>query len=220
VFCHRDYLDFPVPGADVDFDSVAGLQALVDKWTSLYAATSEKHDAAAFEALPEPSRVSARGIEVGHIFYFGTKYSEPMKAVVAGPDGVERPVHGGSYGIGPSRLVAAIIEASHDDAGIIWPEAVAPFRVAILNLKQGGADTDVACEKLYRELTARGVDVLYHDLDERPGAKFAAMDLIGIPWQVMIGPRSLAEGKVELKRRWDGTRELLTPADAVARLAP
>jgi prolyl-tRNA synthetase len=135
VFCHRDYLDFPVPGADVDFDSVAGLQALVDKWTSLYAATSEKHDAAAFEALPEPSRVSARGIEVGHIFYFGTKYSEPMKAVVAGPDGVERPVHGGSYGIGPSRLVAAIIEASHDDAGIIWPEAVAPFRVAILNLK-------------------------------------------------------------------------------------
>jgi prolyl-tRNA synthetase len=220
VFCHRDYLDFPVPGADVDFDSVAGLQALVDKWTSLYAATSEKHDAAAFEALPEPSRVSARGIEVGHIFYFGTKYSEPMKAVVAGPDGVERPVHGGSYGIGPSRLVAAIIEASHDDAGIIWPEAVAPFRVAILNLKQGGADTDAACEKLYRELTARGVDVLYHDLDERPGAKFAAMDLIGIPWQVMIGPRSLAEGKVELKRRWDGTRELLTPADAVARLAP
>jgi prolyl-tRNA synthetase len=220
VFCHRDYLDFPVPGADVDFDSVAGLQALVDKWTSLYAATSEKHDAAAFEALPEPSRVSARGIEVGHIFYFGTKYSEPMKAVVAGPDGVERPVHGGSYGIGPSRLVAAIIEASHDDAGIIWPEAVAPFRVAILNLKQGGADTDAACEKLYRELTARGVDVLYHDLDERPGAKFAAMDLIGIPWQVMIGPRSLAEGKVELKRRWDGMRELLTPADAVARLAP
>jgi prolyl-tRNA synthetase len=220
VFCHRDYLDFPVPGADVDFDSVAGLQALVDKWTSLYAATSEKHDAAAFEALPEPSRVSARGIEVGHIFYFGTKYSEPMKAVVAGPDGVERPVHGGSYGIGPSRLVAAIIEASHDDAGIIWPEAVAPFRVAILNLKQGGADTDAACEKLYHELTARGVDVLYHDLDERPGAKFAAMDLIGIPWQVMIGPRSLAEGKVELKRRWDGMRELLTPADAVARLAP
>jgi len=220
VFCHRDYLDFQVPGADVDFDNVVGLQALVDKWTSLYAATSEKHEAATFAALPEPSRVSARGIEVGHIFYFGTKYSEPMKAVVAGPDGVERAVHGGSYGIGPSRLVAAIIEASHDDAGIIWPDAVAPFRVAILNLKQGGADTDAACEKLYRELTARGIDVLYHDLDERPGAKFAAMDLIGIPWQVMVGPRGLAEGKVELKRRSDGTRELLTPADAVARLAP
>jgi prolyl-tRNA synthetase len=220
VYCHRDYLDFEVPGAEVDFDSTPDLQKIVDKWTSLYAATSEKHDAAAFGQLPAAAQVSARGIEVGHIFYFGTKYSEPMKAVVAGADGVERPVHMGSYGIGPSRLVAAIIEASHDDAGIIWPEAVAPFRVAILNLKQGSADTDAASEKLYRELTARGVDVLYHDLDERPGAKFAAMDLIGVPWQVMVGPRSLAEGKVELKKRADGTRELVTPADAVARLAP
>jgi prolyl-tRNA synthetase len=218
VFCHREYLDFAVPGPDVDFDDVGGLQTLVDKWTSLYAATSEKHDAAAFAKLPAEAQVSARGIEVGHIFYFGTKYSEPMKAVVAGPDGVERPVHMGSYGIGPSRLVAGIIEAFHDDAGIKWPEAVAPFRAAILNLKQGGADTDAACERLYAELTARGVDVLYHDLDERPGAKFAAMDLIGIPWQVMVGPRSLAEGKVELKRRADGTRELLTPTDAVERL--
>jgi prolyl-tRNA synthetase len=218
VFCHRDYLDFEVPGADVDFDDVAGLQKIVGKWTSLYAATSEKHDAAAFAALPADKQVSARGIEVGHIFYFGTKYSEPMKAVVAGPDGVERPVHMGSYGIGPSRLVAAIIEAFHDDAGIKWPEAVAPFRAAILNLKQGGADTDAACEKLYAELAARGLDVLYHDLDERPGAKFAAMDLIGIPWQVMVGPRGLAEGKVEVKRRADGTRELLTPAEAVERL--
>ncbi len=218
VFCHRDYLDFAVPGPDVDFDDVAGLQALVDKWTSLYAATSEKHDAAAFAKLPKEAQVSARGIEVGHIFYFGTKYSEPMKAVVAGPDGVERPVHMGSYGIGPSRLVAALIEAFHDEAGIKWPEPVAPFSAAILNLKQGGGDTDAACEKLYAELMARGLDVLYDDLDERPGAKFAAMDLIGIPWQVMVGPRSLAEGKVELKRRADGTRELLTPADAVERL--
>ena len=218
VFCHRDYLDFTVPGEDVAFDDVAGLQGIVGKWTSLYAATSEKHDAAAFAGIAADKQVSARGIEVGHIFYFGTKYSEPMKAVVAGPDGVERPVHMGSYGIGPSRLVAAIIEASHDDAGIIWPEAVAPFRVAILNLKQGGADTDAACEKLYAALIARGVDVLYHDLDERAGAKFAAMDLIGIPWQVLVGPRGLAEGKVELKRRADGTRDLLTPAEAVERL--
>src|SRR5215472_12130088 len=217
VFCDSEYLDFEVPGPDVNFNDVGGLQAIVDKWTSLYAATSEKHDAGAFAKLSGKG-ISARGIEVGHIFYFGTKYSEPMKAVVTGPDGVERPVHGGSYGIGPSRLVAAIIEASHDDAGIIWPDAVAPFRVAILNLKQGGADTDAACEKLYGELTARGLDVLYHDLDERPGAKFAAMDLVGIPWQVMVGPRGLAEGKVELKRRADGTRDLLTPAEAVERL--
>ena len=218
VFCHRDYLDYEVPGADVDFDDVAGLQKTVDKWTSLYAATSEKHDAAAFGQLAAESQVSARGIEVGHIFYFGTKYSAPMKAVVAGPDGVERPVHMGSYGIGPSRLVAAIIEAFHDDAGIKWPEAVAPFRAAVLNLKQGGADTDAACDKLYAELTGRGVDVLYDDRDERPGAKFATMDLIGIPWQVVVGPKGLAEGKVEVKRRADGTRELLTPADAVERL--
>src|SRR5438034_3011043 len=168
VFCHRDYLDFAVPGEDVNFDDVAGLQGIVDKWTSLYAATSEKHDAAAYAAVPSDKQVSARGIEVGHIFYFGTKYSEPMKALAAGPDGAEKPVHMGSYGIGPSRLVAAIIEASHDDAGIIWPEPVAPFKVAILNLKQGASDTDAACERLYRDLTAKGIEVLYHDLDERP----------------------------------------------------
>ena len=139
-----------------------------------------------------------------------------MKAVVAGPDGTERPVHMGSYGIGPSRLVAAIIEASHDDAGIIWPEAVAPFKVAILNLKQGGADTDAACEQLYRDLQGKGIDVLYHDLDERPGSKFATTDLIGIPWQIIVGPKGLAEGKVELKKRADGSRQLLAPADALA----
>jgi prolyl-tRNA synthetase len=218
VFCHRDYLDFTVPGQDVDFDDVGGLQATVDRWTSLYAATSEKHDTAAFDALAEVSRVSARGIEVGHIFYFGTKYSDPMKAVVAGPDGAEHAVHMGSYGIGPSRLVAAIIEASHDDAGIIWPESVAPFRVAILNLKQGDAATDAACEKLYAELQARGVDTLYHDLDERPGSKFATTDLIGIPWQVVVGPKGLAAGQFEVKRRADGTREMLSPDEVLNRL--
>src|SRR5271163_1660270 len=204
VFCDRDYLDFTVPGADVNFDDVAGLQTIVDKWTSLYAATSEKHDAAAFDQVPSEKQVTARGIEVGHIFYFGTKYSDPMKALVAGPDGVERPVHMGSYGIGPSRLVAAIIEASHDDAGIIWPDSVAPFTAVILNLKQGASDTDAACEGIYAELDARGIDTLYHDLDERPGPKFAAADLIGVPWQILVGPRSLAEGKVEVKRRADG----------------
>jgi prolyl-tRNA synthetase len=139
--------------------------------------------------------------------------------VVAGPDGTERPVHMGSYGIGPSRLVAAIIEASHDDAGIIWPEAVAPFKVAVLNLKQGGSDTDAACERLYRDLQGKGIDVLYHDLDERPGSKFATADLIGMPWQVLVGPKGLAEGKLEVKRRADGSRQLLTPADALALLA-
>jgi prolyl-tRNA synthetase len=219
VFCHRDYLDFEVPGEDVDFDDRAGLQKLVDGWTSLYAATSEKHDAAAFEKIPQDKRLSARGIEVGHIFYFGTKYSEPMKATVSAPDGSLVPVHMGSYGIGPSRLVAAIIEASHDEAGIVWPEPVAPFRVGVLNLKQGDAATDAACDTLYSALVARGIDVLYDDTEERAGAKFATMDLIGLPWQVLVGPKGLAEGKVELKRRADGERQLLAPADAVATLA-
>jgi prolyl-tRNA synthetase len=219
VYCHRDYLDFAAPPEDVDFDDRAGLEKIVNQWTSLYAATSEKHDGAAFAELPADKQVAARGIEVGHIFHFGTKYSEPMKAVVAGPDGSEHPVHMGSYGIGPSRLVAAIIEASHDEAGIVWPEPVAPFKIVILNLKQGSADTDAACEQFYRALREKGVEVLYDDLDRRPGAKFATADLIGIPWQILVGPKGLAKGKVEVKRRGEGSREHLSPSDAIARLA-
>ena len=209
----------PVPPADVNFDDAETLQAIVGKWTTQYAATSDMHDAAAFAKVPAEHQVSARGIEMGHIFYFGTKYSEPMKAVVTTQDGKDVPVHMGSYGIGPSRLVAAIIEASHDDAGIIWPEAVAPFKVAILNLKQGSSDTDTASEQLYRGLSAKGIEVLYHDLDERPGAKFASADLIGIPYQVLVGPRGLAEGKVEVKKRVDGSRENISPAAALDLLA-
>ena len=219
VFCHRDYLDYAVPGENIDFDSRDTLQAEVDRWTSLYAATSEKHDAAAYEAIPDAAKVSARGIEVGHIFYFGTKYSEPMRAFVTGPDGTEKPVHMGSYGIGPTRLIGAIIEAFHDEAGIIWPEPVAPFHIALLNLKQGAAETDAACASLYQQLNAAGVDVLYDDRDERPGAKFATADLIGVPWQILVGPKGLAEGKVELKRRSDGSREMLGLADVAARFA-
>jgi prolyl-tRNA synthetase len=219
VFCHKDYLDMAVPGADVNFDDAAGLQKIVDAWTSRYAATSDMHDAAAFARVPADEQVSARGIEVGHIFYFGTKYSAPMKAVVATGEGGEAPVHMGSYGIGPSRLVAAIIEASHDEAGIIWPEPVAPFKAAILNLKQGAADTDAACEQLYRDLTAKGIDVLYDDRDERAGGKFATADLIGIPWQVLVGPKGLAEGKVEVKKRAGGAREMMSPEAALDLLA-
>jgi len=218
VFCHADYLDYEIPAEDTNFDDIPGLQSTVDKWTSLYAATSEMHDEAAFDAVPADRKMSARGIEVGHIFYFGTKYSEPMGAKVMGPDGQEKPVHMGSYGIGPSRLIAAIIEASHDENGIIWPEAVAPFDVAILNLKVGDSGTDAASERLYRELSAAGRDVLYDDRDERPGGKFATADLIGVPWQVLIGPKSLAEGKVELKSRATGERELLSIDDVVSRL--
>jgi prolyl-tRNA synthetase len=219
VFCHKDYLTFDTPAADTDFESREGLQGIVDRWTSLYAATSDMHEAGQFEALPEAERVSARGIEVGHIFYFGTKYSAPMGARVMGPDGTEHEVHMGSYGIGPSRLVAAIIEASHDEAGIIWPEAIAPFQVGVLNLRVGDSATDAACGDLYRGLTAAGFDVLYDDRDDRPGAKFATADLIGLPWQIIVGPKSLADGKVELKRRATGERELLSPADAMRRIA-
>ncbi|MGO4715669.1 proline--tRNA ligase [Bradyrhizobium sp. 2TAF24] len=217
VYCNSDVLKLPVPGEDVDYGG--DLTPIIRQWTELYAATEDVHDAARFDSeVPEAKRLHTRGIEVGQIFYFGTKYSETMKALVMGPDGTERPIHGGSYGVGVSRLLGAIIEAFHDEAGIKWPETVAPFRVALLNLKQGGGDTDVACDRLYAALTAKGVDVLYDDREERPGAKFATADLIGIPWQVMVGPKGLAEGKVELKRRSDGERELLTPDDVIARL--
>ncbi len=218
VFCHKDYLEFAPPAADVDFDDVAGLQGIVDQWTALFAATSEKFDAAGFEAVPETSRVSARGIEIGHIFYFGTKYSQPMRAVVNGPDGKEVPVHMGSYGIGPSRVVAALIEAGHDESGIIWPDAVAPFMVGVVNLKVGDAATDTACETLYKGFQSAGLDVLYDDRDERAGAKFATMDLIGVPYQVLVGPKGLADGRVELKQRRSGAKEFLTPEEVLARL--
>jgi prolyl-tRNA synthetase len=218
VFCDSDVLNLPVPGEEVDYDG--DLTPIIKQWTSVYAATEDVHDAARFDReVPAEKKVNTRGIEVGQIFYFGTKYSDTMKALVAGADGAEVAIHGGSYGVGVSRLVGAIIEACHDDAGIKWPEAVAPFKVAILNLKQGASDTDAACEQLYRALTAKGVDVLYDDTDQRAGAKFAAADLIGIPWQILVGPKGLAEGKFEVKRRSDGMRENLSPDDVVARLS-
>ncbi len=219
VYCNKDVLDLPIPAEDVDYNG--DLSPIVREWTTPYAATEDVHDAARFEKeVPADKRIHTRGIEVGQIFYFGTKYSVPMQAKVQGADGTEKPIHGGSYGVGVSRLAGAIIEASHDEAGIKWPEAVAPFKVGLLNLKQGDAATDAACEKLYRELNTRGVDVLYDDTDERAGAKFASMDLIGLPWQVIVGPKGLADGKVELKRRSDGSRENVSPADVLARLAP
>ncbi|HEY2445339.1 MAG TPA: proline--tRNA ligase [Rhizomicrobium sp.] len=208
VFCHSDLVDIPVPGADVDFGG--DLDPIVRARTRLYAATEDKHDQSEFEAqVPKEKRLSARGIEVGHIFFFGSKYSLPMRALVAGPDGQERPVESGSYGIGVSRLVGAIIEASHDEAGIIWPEAVAPFDFALINLKAGDAATDSACNELYARLTAAGREVLCDDTQERPGAKFATMDLIGIPTQLIVGPRGLEKGIVEIKTRRTGAREEL-----------
>jgi prolyl-tRNA synthetase len=218
VYINSDVLDLPIPSADIDYDS--DLAPIIDQWTTLYAATDDVHDAARFNnETPPEKQLHKRGIEVGQVFYFGDKYSKPMKAVVTGPDGVERPVLGGSYGVGVSRLVGALIEAGHDEAGIIWPEAVAPFRVGIANLKVGDAATDAASEKLYAALQKAGIDVLYDDTDERPGAKFARLDLIGLPYQIIIGPKGLAEGQVEVKTRSTGARENLSLDAVVNRFA-
>ena len=217
VFCHADLVEMGAPGPDVDWEG--DLQPLVDQRTALYAATEEMHDADAFAQVPEDRRLSARGIEVGHIFYFGTKYSEPMKAYVTHPDQKDRPVHMGSYGVGVSRLLAAIIEAHHDDKGCIWPESVAPFGAGILNLRAGDEAADAACETAYAALSDAGLDPLYDDTKERPGGKFATADLIGLPYQLVIGPRGLKENKVEVKVRRTGETHELSPEDAVARLA-
>jgi prolyl-tRNA synthetase len=220
VFLDSAVLDLSLGDRRIDWDDRAGLQAIVDEWTGPYARTDETHDAALFEArVPEARRATRRGIEIGHIFYFGTKYSEPMGAKVVGPDGAQTPVEMGSYGIGVSRLVAATIEANHDDKGIVWPEAVTPFRAGLVNLKQGDAEADAACESLYAALSNAGLSPLYDDRDDRAGAKFATMDLIGLPWRVTVGPRGLKAGVVEVTSRRTGASEELTPEAAVARLA-
>ena len=205
---------------EVDYDDVQAVAQLVEGFTSKYAATDEKHDVAEFEKrVPEARRMTGRGIEVGHIFFFGTKYSEPMGCEVQGADGKKVTVQSGSYGIGVSRLVGGIIEASHDAAGIIWPEAVAPFHVGLINIKVGDAATDAAAEKIYGGLQARGVDVLYDDKEGGAGGKFAAMDMIGLPWQVIVGPRGLKEGYAEVKNRKTGDRQNVPLADVVGRFS-
>jgi prolyl-tRNA synthetase len=215
VFCHKDLLAYDVLGEDVDYD--ADLQPVVDRWTSLYAATDEKHDPAEAAKLGD-DLINARGIEVGHIFYFGTKYSKAMNATVAGPDGDQVFPEMGSYGIGVSRLVGGLIEAFHDENGIVWPEEVAPFGAGVINLKTGDADCDAVCDDLYAKLQAAGRDPIYDDRDERAGAKFADMDLIGIPWQIVVGPRGVKNGVVEFKNRANGEREEISAESALARL--
>ncbi len=220
VFLDSDIADLSLGADKIDWEDAEGLQGIVDRWTSAYARTDETHEEAVFNAeVPEARRVTARGIEVGHIFYFGTKYSEAMNAKVAGPEGSPVAFESGSYGIGVSRLVGAIIEANHDDKGMIWPEAVAPFEVAVINLKQGDAEADAACESLYDNLNARGFDALYDDRNERAGSKFATIDLIGVPWKLIVGPRGLKEGVVELVNRRTGEAVNLSPDEALNRLS-
>ena len=217
VYCHRDFVEFDVLGSSVDYE--ADLEPVVGYWTSLYAATDDKHDAKAFAKIDAEKRIEARGIEVGHIFYFGTKYSAPLKAYVVDAKGEQHAAHMGSYGIGVSRLVGAIIEASHDEKGIVWPEPVAPFKVGLVNLRASDAACVSACDQIYGKLAAAKVEVLYDDRDESAGAKFAEMDLIGLPWQLVVGPRGLKAGVVELKARRSGEREELSLESALARLA-
>ena len=218
VFYDAAVTDIRLGARDIDYDDKAQCQAVMEEFTELYARTDETHDAEEFDRIPEDRRRSARGIEVGQIFYFGTKYSEAMGATVATPEGERVPVHMGSHGIGVSRLVGAIIEASHDDKGIIWPEGVTPFHVGIVNLKQGDAEADKACEDLYAAMEAAGLEPLYDDRSERAGAKFATMDLIGLPWRITVGPRGLKNGVVELTSRRSGESEELAPEAAIARL--
>jgi prolyl-tRNA synthetase len=217
VFCHADLIETPIPPADLDFGG--DLAPLIAAWTRHYAATDEKHDQARFEReVPQGKQVSARGVEIGHIFFFGTKYSEPMGCRVQGADGSMIAVQMGSYGIGVSRLPAAIIEASHDEAGIVWPVPVAPFEVGLINLKSGDKDTDAACDDLYAQLEKAGIAVLYDDTQERAGGKFASMDLIGLPFQLIVGPKGLKSGEVEVKDRKSGERASVTPEAAVKQL--
>ena len=219
VFLHRDLAEKTLGQRALDFDNPEAMRAIAQEWTSGYARTDDTHDQATFERdVPEGERVTARGIEVGHIFYFGTKYSDPLGATVATPEGTRVPVHSGSYGIGVSRLVGAVIEASHDEKGIVWPEPVTPFAAGIVNLRQGDAAADAACAEFEGKLAAAGLEALYDDTDERAGAKFATMELIGLPWRVTVGPRGLKSGVVELTCRRTGATEELSPEAALNKL--
>ena len=219
VFYDSAVTDLTFGDREIDYDDVAQCQSVLEEFTTKYARTDETHDAALFDAIPKERQRTARGIEVGQIFYFGTKYSDAMGATVQGPDGKTHPVHMGSHGIGVSRLLGAIIEASHDDKGIIWPEGVTPFHAGIINLKQGDDEADAACQSLYKSLAALGLEPLYDDRNERAGGKFATMDLIGLPWRITVGPRGLKNGVVELTSRRTGESEEMPPEQAVARIA-
>ena len=218
VFYDAAYDEFDWHQADLRYEDEPGLQGLFDRVNATYAATDETHDEARWSAVGENKRRTGRGIEVGHIFYFGDKYSAAMGLKVSSKDGSMVTPHMGSYGVGVSRLVGAIIEASHDDAGIIWPEAVAPWRVGIVTMRADDEASVAAAEDIYAKLQSARIETLYDDRDERGGVKLGSMDLIGLPWQVIVGPRGIASGTVELKRRSTGEREELSMESALARL--
>jgi prolyl-tRNA synthetase len=218
VFYDAAFEEFDWSQSGLRYGDAAGLQQLFDQVSSTYSATDETHDEERWSQVGEDRRRTGRGIEVGHIFYFGDKYSAAMGLKVSGPDGNMVVPMMGSYGIGVSRLVGAIIEASHDDAGIIWPESVAPWKVGVVTMRQDDAASASAAEQAYQQLTSAGVETLYDDRDERGGVKLGSMDLIGLPWQLIVGPRGIANGTVELKKRATGEREELSLESALARL--
>ena len=219
VFYDSKVTDIRLGARDINYDDVAQCQSVMEEFTALYARTGETHDGEKFSAIPQNRQRTARGIEVGQIFYFGTLYSDKLGALVTDDQGNKVPVHMGSHGIGVSRLVGAIIEASHDDKGIIWPEGVTPFHCGIVNLKQGDDETDAACDTLYAGLEALGLEPLYDDRKERAGGKFATMDLIGLPWRITVGPRGLKNGVVEVTSRKTGESEELPIEQALSRIA-
>jgi prolyl-tRNA synthetase len=215
VFYDAAFEEFDWAQAGLSYEDGAGLEALFNQVSSTYSATDETHDPARWSEVAADRQRQGRGIEVGHIFYFGTKYSASMGLKVSGPDGSMVYPEMGSYGVGVSRLVGAIIEASHDDNGIVWPEAVAPWKVGLVTMRGDDEASIAAAERIYAQLTAAGVEVLYDDRDERGGVKLGGMDLIGLPWQLIIGPRGLAQGLVELKNRATGDKQELSMETAL-----
>ena len=219
VFFDKTLLDMNIGQEKLDYNNNTNIEKIVERYTKPYARTEDTHDANLFLDVPEDCRIESKAIEVGQIFYFGTKYSEPMKAFVVSPDGKRVPVHMGSHGIGVSRLVGAIIEASHDEKGIIWPESVAPFFAGLINLNHKDEECVKVCDEVYEKLGAKGIEILYDDTDERPGAKFAKVDLVGLPWQIVVGPKGVAEGKVELVYRRTGEANLLALGEVLEKLS-
>jgi prolyl-tRNA synthetase len=215
VFYDAAFEEIDYGSSNFDAEKPEDLERFFTLMTTQYAATDDKHDLAAWEKVDPSRRREGRGIEVGHIFYFGNTYSAPLDLAVTGPDGKPVAPEMGSYGVGVSRLVGAVIEAFHDEAGIIWPDSVAPFRAAILNLKQGDPACDRICEQAYAHFAG---NALYDDREERAGPKFADADLMGHPWQIVVGPRGAAAGTVELKRRATGERQDVSLEAALARI--
>ena len=201
VYLEKELLSFDGILNEVNYDS--NLQDMVDKYTSFYAATDEKHDPKAYNKDLN-NLIKSRGIEVGHIFHFGQKYSKPMQANINTNIGNNIPAYMGSYGVGLSRLVGAVIEANHDEKGIIWPKELTPWYYNLINLKNGDDDCDNICYDLYNKIKSMSKTVLYDDTMDRAGSKLAKADLIGIPFQIIIGPRGIKDKIFDLKDRRNG----------------